>query len=288
MARPLDSVQWIHGASDCPRNIGPLIQVHELDGDTFIMRLNKCFSYEGNFIYLLFGSGRAILFDTGGPPDAGSSSKVLPLRDEVEKIVTRWLQSRGIQTLDLIVAHTHSDGDHVFWDRQFAGRPGTIVVEPTLAAVKSFFGLPNWPEGEAYLDLGGRILTVFPIPGHESTHIAVYDACTKALLTGDLLYPGLLTVRDWIAYRRSAARLADFARHHAISLVLGNHIEMKKTPRELYPVGTTYQPNEHSLPLGATHIAELHAACEAMANSPHLDVHDDFVIQPPGCGANDA
>jgi hypothetical protein len=90
----------------------------------------------------------------------------------------------------------------------------------------------------------------------------------------------LLTVRDWAAYRRSAARLTDFAKQHDVSLVLGNHIEMKKTPRELYPVGTTYQPDEHPLRLSAAHIAELHAACEAMANSPRLDVHDDFIIQP--------
>jgi hypothetical protein len=74
--------------------------------------------------------------------------------------------------------------------------------------------------------------------------------------------------------------LADFASQHEVSLVLGNHIEMKKTPRDLYPIGTTFQPDERALPLTAAHIKELHNACEAMANSPHRDIHDDFIIEP--------
>lgn len=121
-------------------------------------------------------------------------------------------------------------------------------------------------------------MVVLPIPGHEDDHIAVYDTNTKMLLTGDTLYPGLLTVRDWNAYRSSAARLADFAKRHDVSMVLGTHIEMKKTPRELYIVGTTFQPDEHALPLTLAHIQEWHVACEAMTPFPRRDVHDDFII----------
>lgn len=101
------------------------------------------------------------------------------------------------------------------------------------------------------------------------------------LLTGDTLYPGLLTVRDWNAYRDSASRLAAFAAQHTISLVLGDHIEMKNVPGQLYPIGTPYQPNEHALPLTVAHLEEWHSACEAMAGSPHRDVHKDFIIDAP-------
>jgi hypothetical protein len=52
-------------------------------------------------------------------------------------------------------------------------------------------------------------------------------------------------------------RLAEFADAHAISYVLGNHIEMKNQPRQLYAVGTTYQPNKHVLPLTAAHADQL-------------------------------
>jgi len=280
MSIPLDSVRWIHGAADCATATDPLIQTHEFDGDTFVFRVSKCFSFEGNFLYLLFGRERAILFDTGGRADSGEQGAVLPVRDTIETVIARWQQARGTELASLIIAHTHGHGDHAFWDGQFAGRPRTTIVKPTLASVTGFFDLPNWPEGEATLELGGRTLTVLPFPGHDSTHIAVYDAGAKLLLTGDTLYPGLLTVRDWPAYRRSAARLADFASRHEVSCVLGAHIEMKKTPRELYPVGTTFQPNEHALPLSAAHIEEWHAACAAMGDAPRRDVHDDFIIEP--------
>jgi hydroxyacylglutathione hydrolase len=280
MGTPLEQVSWIHGAPDCRHSTDPLIQVHAFDEDTFVLRLSKCFSFEGNFMYLLFGAARAILFDTGAAADLGRGDQALPIRRAVDGIVAQWLDSRGLDAIDLIVAHTHSHGDHVFWDGQFQGRPRTTVVPPTPSAVRGFFRFPNWPEGQTGLDLGGRTVRVFPIPGHEASHIAAYDSRTQALLTGDMLYPGLLTVRDWPAYRRSAARLQEFAERHEISHVLGSHIEMKNQPGDAYAIGTTFQPDEHPLPLGRTHIAELHAACEAMANDPHVDIHDDFIIQP--------
>ena len=261
MSNPLGSVRWIHGAPVCAQSSDPLLQVYQFDDDTFILRQSKCFNYEGNFFYLLFGQQRVVLFDTGAAPSPDflqrhpdPKDRELPIREEVQKIIAQWLAGRGGGSVDLVVAHTHSHGDHVHGDSQFIGQPNTTLVWPQLSAVKSFFGLPNWPNGEARFELGGRQLTVLPLPGHEQTHIAVYDPRTEALLTGDTLYPGLLTVQDWSAYRRSVARLSEFATQHPVSLVLGNHIEMKNSPRELYPIGTTYQPDEHPLSLKASHM----------------------------------
>ncbi|MBM7805053.1 glyoxylase-like metal-dependent hydrolase (beta-lactamase superfamily II) [Geodermatophilus bullaregiensis] len=281
MTTLLESVAWIHGAADCSDTSDPLIQVHRLDRDTFVLRLSKCYSFEANFLFLLLGRDRALLLDTGARPDAGARDRTLPLRRTVDELLTRWSAERGVPEPDLVVAHTHAHGDHVSGDDQFTGRPRTSVVAPTLPAVTGFFGLTDWPDGEASLDLGGRRVTVLPIPGHEPTHIAVHDSGTRALFTGDTLYPGLLTVRDWPAFRRSAARLADLVRREEVSVVLGAHVEMTRTPGELYPLGTTHQPDEHPLPLTPASVLELHEACEAMAGAPHLDVHDDFVIRPP-------
>jgi glyoxylase-like metal-dependent hydrolase (beta-lactamase superfamily II) len=242
------------------------------------LRESKCFNYEGNFMYLLLGRHRAILFGTGTGPSTRTHGAVLPLRRTVDDIIRSWCETNAVSTIDLLVAHTHSHLDHVFWDSQFRSRPRTTVVGQHLADVKAFFRLPLWPDGESAVDLGNRTLTVFPLPGHEETHIAVYDDRTNVFLTGDTLYPGLLTVRDWPAFRRSATRLAAFAAQHPISWVLGDHIEMKRTPRELYPIGTTYQPDERALPLTVRHIRELHEACEAMAHAPRRAVHDDFII----------
>jgi hydroxyacylglutathione hydrolase len=278
MGTPLASVEWIHGAPDCAQSTDPLIQVHQFDQDTVIMRVSKCYVYEGNFIYLLFGTERAVLLDTGPQPGKGNEGKVLPIRTTVDSIITRWLERRGIRAIDLVVAHTHSHPDHVFWDKEFEERARTTIVQPNLAAVEQYFALPHWPNGRSDLNLGGRKLTIFPIPGHEAAHIAAYDSRTKVLLTGDMLYPGLLTIEDWPAYRKSAARLANFAEQHEVSLVLGTHIEMQAIPTQLYPIGTTYQPDEHALPLAVAHINELDAACKAMASMPNRDVHDDFII----------
>jgi glyoxylase-like metal-dependent hydrolase (beta-lactamase superfamily II) len=283
MTLPLEDVTWIHGAADCTHSTDPLLQVHQYDADTFVLRVSKCFSYEGNFIYLLFGDDRAVMLDTGGPANpvtAFNRGKTLPVRQTVDAIIAQ-RKAGGGADVDLIVAHTHSHDDHTAWDRDFQGRPRTTIVSTALDGVTSFFGLPNWPAGEATLDLGNRSLTVFPIPGHEAAHIAMYDQRNTWLLTGDTLYPGLLTIADWNAFRASAARLAQFADRHAISAVLGAHVEMKNVPRQPYPIGTTFQPHEHVLPLTAAHIEELHQACVAMAAHPRRDVHDDFIIDDP-------
>ena len=273
----LDTVQWIHGAADCAASNDPLLQVHQFDDDTFILRQSKCFSFEGPFMYLMFGSQRVVLFDAGAGPD-DSSNRILPLRARVDETIDHWRARHDARSVDLIVAHTHSHGDHVFWDRQFMSRPNTTIVGHDLPHIKAFFGLPRRPEGQAVLDLGERELTILPLPGHERTHIAAYDRRTEVLLTGDTLYPGLLTVQDWPNYVRSAARLSAFAATHRVSAVLGNHIEMKRTPRMLFPIGTTFQPDEHPLPLRVQHLEEWHTACQAMSNSPHRDVHADFII----------
>src|SRR4051794_1725951 len=133
VATMLDSISWIHGAPNCAHSTDPLIQVHAFDEDTFILRVSKCFSFEANFIYLLLGEARAILFDTGPGPDSGTG--VLPIRSTVDTIVAEWLRDRGAAAIDLVVAHTHSHEDHVFWDLQFVGRPRTTVVRPTVSAV---------------------------------------------------------------------------------------------------------------------------------------------------------
>ncbi|MEY2539908.1 MAG: hypothetical protein QOG67_3648 [Verrucomicrobiota bacterium] len=275
----LDQVKWIYGARDCSHSTDPLLQVIAFDEDTSVLRQSKCFNFEGNFMYLLFGTERAVLLDTGASPGPNAHDQVLPLRRAVDDLFAQ--RNALPENYELIVAHTHSHGDHVYWDSDFESRSRTSIVGHGVPDVMAFFGLPNWPEGEAFLDLGARRLTIFPIPGHEAAHIAVYDQRTEILLTGDSLYPGLLTIRNWAAFRRSAARLAAFSDQHPVSVVLGAHIEMKKIARELYPIGTTYQPEEHSLPLRTTHIKELNAACERMADRPHEDVHDEFVIGEP-------
>ncbi len=265
--------RWIHGSPDCRQDAGPAFQVHRLDADTYALRESKCYSFEAPFLYLLFGDRMALLLDSGAQPDDG---RPLPVREAVEGI----LAERGAAGIHLRVAHTHDHGDHVFGDALLAARPDTEIVEADLESVRTAFGIGGWPEGTGSIDLGGRYLTVFPIPGHEPAHVAFHDEATATLFTGDLLYPGLLTVRDWPAYRASAARLAAFVRVHPVSYVLGCHIEMRREAGELYPVGTTYQPDEHALQLGPGHVEELHEVCVSLGDMPRTEVRADFIVQP--------
>jgi hydroxyacylglutathione hydrolase len=270
-------VRWIHGAPDCARSADPPLQVHRYDGSTVIMRQSKCSHFEAPFLYLLVGRERALLVDTGAAPSAGPA---LPLRAMVDGILAAVAAEAGRAPPELIVAHSHGHDDHAANDGQFEGRPHTTIVAPPLDAVRSFFGLSRWPEGSAVLDLGERPVRVLPTPGHEPSHVMLYDERTGLLLSGDMLYPGLLTVRDWPAYRASAARLAAFADAHAVRYVLGGHVEMQRTPGALYPLGTTFQPEEHVLQLDASQVGELHAACERLGDRPSgRVVHDHFAIE---------
>ena len=271
-------VQWIHGSPSCNQSGDPPLQVHAYNDDTYVLRQSKCVNFEGPFLHLLFGEDKVLLEDTG----ATSSAAAFPVHDVVEDVIAGWLAARGRSrdSLELVVVHSHAHGDHVAGDGQFQGRPGTTVVGTGVAAVSSFFGLASWPEETAAYDLGGRVVDVIPIPGHQASHIALYDRRTGLLFTGDSLYPGRLYVNDWDAFRASVARLVAFTEARPVTWVLGTHVEMSSTPGDDYPIGSTYQPDEHVLQLTREHLLELDAALTLLGNNPMLDVHDDFIVYP--------
>jgi glyoxylase-like metal-dependent hydrolase (beta-lactamase superfamily II) len=280
--KPYDlKAKWIHGSRDCANTADPPIQVHRFNANTYILRQSKCLNFEGPFLYLLIGEKSALLLDSGAAPPGGQS---LPIRQVVDDIIFGWLAAHNRTKIDLIVAHSHSHRDHVYGDAQFKDRAHTTTVTPDLAAIKNFFGLSGWPNDQAGLDLGGRILTVIPTPGHEKTHVAIYDNQTGLLLTGDMLYPGFLTIDDWPSYRRSVRRLSEFAASHKVSHILGAHIEMTSEPRKMYPLGSTFQPDEHVLELDPGQLLELQKAVDALGDSPREDIHDQFILHPRKVG----
>lgn len=281
MAGNLDVV-WIHGAANCAASTDPALQVHRYDADTFILRQSKCSavpeSFEGPFLYLLFGSERTLLLDTG----ASAAPSKFPVAATVNQIRHSHAAAAGHPLRPLLIAHSHSHGDHTAGDSQFANLPDVMVVPHSLTAVKQFFGLSDWPNGAASIDLGGgRVLDVIPTPGHEPSHLTIYDRREQLLLTGDTLYPGLLVVNNWPDYRKSIARLAAFvAAGRSIRWVLGAHIEMTSTSGRWFGLGATFQPKEHLLQLGLQHLDELHAAMVTIGDHPRVDRHADFIIYP--------
>ena len=271
----LNKIKWISGSSNCKENNDSLIQVVKYNDNTFILRQNKCTNYEAPFLFLFLGNKNALLMDTGATEDEIQ----FPLYKTVKKIISEW--EKNIKNpIDLIVAHTHAHGDHIAGDIQFKNKVGTVVVGLNVSDITSYFKLKNWPLQNGQIDLGNRIIEIIPIPGHQPASIALYDHATKILLTGDSFYPGRLYVRDWAAYKLSIQRLVDFSAAHKISYFLGNHIEMTNTVGKDYPTGTTYQPEEHILPLTFKDLKELNKALHIAGNIPKHEIHNSFIIDP--------
>jgi hydroxyacylglutathione hydrolase len=267
-------VSWIHGTAKGITSTEPPIQVHAYDEHTYILRQSKTTSFEAPFLYLLFGNERALLLDTGATKDPA----LFPLRDTVDTIVRDWLAAHPRETYGLVVAHTHGHGDHVAGDAQFDGRPDTTLVPADVASAAAFFGFVKWPTEIVPFDLGGRVLDVTGIPGHDERSIAVYDPWTGFLVTGDSVYPGRLYVRDMPAYVDSLGRLVTFTESHPVTHVMGCHIEMSRTRRRDYPMGCTYQPHEAELPMTVAQLVAARDAALSVAGKSGIHLFDDFLI----------
>lgn len=252
--------KWIDGTA-CGTD--PAIQTWEYAAGTYILRQSLCTTFEGPFLYLFVGAQKALLVDTG--------TGGVDLRGEVTKLL-------GGKSVELVVAHSHGHGDHVGGDGAFKNKPNTTVVGSQASAVRQFFGITG--DAPAAFDLGGRVVDVLAIPGHQAAHLAYYDHATRLLLTGDTLYPGRLYIDDWTAYRASIPRLVAFVdAQRPVSFVLGGHIELPKTGPD-YSGGVKIHPNERALELGDKDLRELDVAVKAMGATPKREVHPSFIISP--------
>jgi hydroxyacylglutathione hydrolase len=247
--------QWDDGTDPA----SPEHQVHWYDERTVIIRQALRTNFEGPFIYLLLGTERALLLDTGT-----GAAKLRPVVDEL------------LDGQRLIVAHTHSHGDHVGGDSEFEE-----VVGKTADDVATYFGVEDWPNDVVQLDLGDRVVDIVPIPGHHASHIAVYDRATRLLFSGDSLYPGRLYVFDWPAFRASVARLAEFvAAGNPVDWILGAHIELTRRPGEDYEMGAAKHPAEHRLQLEPAVLTELAEVLEEAGPQPARITRDHFIVYP--------
>ncbi len=307
---PLPAEWPLNGSPDCRNHVNgePSLYKFKYDANTWIIRENKCLNYEANFIYVLFGNDKVLVQDTGSIPSdwVGASGQAkfkqaFPLRDTVESLITDWLAEhpakdgtpRTRDSIELLVTHSHSHGDHVGGDYQFKGADGQPFPHTKIAGLRptdvaAFFGITSWPTQAATFDLGNRKLEVMGIPGHEASHVAIYDPGAQLLLTGDSLYPGHLFVRDWTQYRASVSRLADWmretdamgARVRPTVYVLGTHIEKKPAARQFYPYPSWIHNPERKLELFSSDLDFLAKQTDALgATSPHREVEfDEFAI----------
>lgn len=275
IANPLD-VQWIHGSPSSKHNTDPELQTYWYDENTVILRQNKAIDYEAPFLFLLFGRQRAVLLDTG----ATASPEFFPIRRVIDDLIESWLGRNPHDNYELVVLHTHAHGDHVAGDEQFANRPDTVLVKADKDVAWGFFGFSEDADAIRPVDLGGRVLQAFAMPGHHSAAVTFYDPWTGILLTGDTVYRGRLYIVDWAAYSHSIDRLIEFCETHPVTHVIGCHIEMTRQAGVDYPVRTAYQPDEPPLEMTVAHLHKIRSALDEVGPEPALRAFDEFILWP--------
>jgi hydroxyacylglutathione hydrolase len=266
--------KWTTGGPKCMEV--PEWQVHEYNPNFFILRQSGCTDAEMPFLYLIFGAERGLLWDTGS-----RNGNLVPA---LQHVVHNWLERNHRASIPIFVTHSHSHDDHTFGDKaiQTLLDPAMPIefVAPNVEATSKSFAIASWPTGVGHIDLGGRVLDILPIPGHDSYAIALYDRKTGILLTGDNLYPGRLYIRDFSTYQASTERLIAFLQGKPVAHILGNHIEQTATPFLDFPIGSIYHPNEHSLELTFGTLLELSNGLKSMQGKPTRLATRDFTIWP--------
>ena len=247
--------QWASWEEDCENM--PDHEIHPYNEDFYIIRQSGCLSFEKPFMYLIFGSEKAILFDTGAEADSS-------IAEDVFSIIKEWSEQQN-KDVELIVTHTHSHPDHIAGDRQFKNIENVVFVRPSRSATKEFFGITEWPTQIVEYDLGDRVIDIIPIPGHDVNSIAVYDRKTGILLTGDSLLPGNVYVSYGLdLFTESTLRMVNFTKDKPVTHILGAHINSTVIPFTSYLIGTKHQPDEHQLQLGRAHLLEQLEALKSM------------------------
>lgn len=142
--------------------------------------------WQQNVSYLLEGSDRALLFDTG--------PGVRDIRTVAERLTDR--------PITALASHAHFDhiGNHHRFDRvAMADLPRTRAAAtgrtfdppyPVRLCVRTRrFGVDEWIAPGERIELGGRSVELVHLPGHTEESVGVLDTHHGAAFVGDLVYP---------------------------------------------------------------------------------------------------
>ncbi|MEM8766407.1 MAG: MBL fold metallo-hydrolase [Pseudomonadota bacterium] len=264
---------WIHGSISAKHNTDVRVQVHRYNGHSFFLRQNPAVHWEAPFMYLLFGSERALLIDTGATEEA----EYFPIRQTVDRLIEHWEQANGVSDIELLVLTSGDAPAQVAGMDQFRGRAATELLELEDGLPKSR-SIRRSGEDSATIDLGGRRLTVLSTPGVSATGLSVYDPYTDFLFSGTVLLPGRIVIRDFDSYKASLERLLAFADSQPIKWVMGAHIDMSATPGIDYRLRSNFRPHERALQLPATSLQRCYDVVNLINNTRRVEILGDFIV----------
>ncbi len=175
--------------------------VEKVDDDTYA--ISEYEHWEETHSYLLIGTERAILIDTG--------LGVANIKEVADKLTTLPIQ--------VITTHIHWDhiGGHKYFDniavheaekdwlsgqfpiplqlvkRNLIGKPCDFPIDFSVDDYQIFQGKSQkiLHDGDC-INLGNRTLSVIHTPGHSPGHCCFYEPERKFLYSGDLIYSGCL------------------------------------------------------------------------------------------------
>ncbi|MBL8961247.1 MAG: MBL fold metallo-hydrolase, partial [Gemmatimonadetes bacterium] len=201
----------------------PWFHVYRVDPGVFA--LYEPYNFQEVISWLVVGTERALLFDTG----MGMS--------RISAVV------RELTRLPIIVVNSHTHYDHVGGNAEFSDLRGMdtwytresaagiphhdvtqevtpqafcaarlrVPFDTSTYAIRPF-SLRSTIRDGSVIPLGGRQLEVLHIPGHTPDAIALLDRAAGLLWTGDTFYPGPIWLffpgTDHAAYAQSVSRLA--------------------------------------------------------------------------------
>lgn len=184
--------------------------VEKLDDATFAIGEPRY--YQGNYVYLLLGKKRALLFDSG------SGTR------DISHVVAE------LTKLPVTVIPSHLHYDHLGGIEPFSS-VAMIDIPETRAAVTDgrlqvgrygylgfidgreppYVRVTEWLKPDTRIDLGGRVVQLLHTPGHTPESASLYDPATHRLFSGDFIYPTTLYASlpggSLSDYQRSASRL---------------------------------------------------------------------------------
>ena len=215
IVEPADVFEDIHQGetySSASQMIDDWYAVEAIDAQTFA--INEPNSSQYNTSYLILGETRAIMFDAGsGERPAGSRT----MREVAERYTSK--------PITLILSHFHYDHIHdatAFDEVALIDRPEIrsdvtddgyrITAWESLGTERILKRVHLIADGKE-IDLGGRTLQIFNLPGHTTESVVLFDRHRNQAFTGDFVYRHLGGIiafapgADLTAYNDNSTRL---------------------------------------------------------------------------------